>query len=149
MKIVVSATGETLESQIDPRFGRCQYFLLVEAEGSEVKTVKAVPNEGAAQGHGAGIRAAQQVGNLGAEKIITGNLGPNAFNALTQLGLESYRATGVAKDAVDKLLKGELPKIATTVPDHFGMGGRGGGGGGGRGGFGRGAGRGAGLGGRW
>lgn len=122
MKIVISSTGETIDSDIDMRFGRCAYFLAVETENNEIKNVTSEKNQGAQQGHGAGISAAQQVGNMKPDKIITGNLGPNASSALNQLGIEVYQASGNIKDAVMQLIEGKLPKLTDTAPGHFGMG---------------------------
>lgn len=121
MKIVISSTGETIDSDIDMRFGRCAYFLAVETENNEIKNVTAEKNKGAEQGHGAGIMAAQQAGNMKPDKIITGNLGPNASTAISQLGIEVYQASGNIKDAVMQLIEGKLPKLIDTAPSHFGM----------------------------
>ena len=55
MKIAISCTEDKIESLIDQRFGRCKYFLIVDVEDNEVKDVKAVENQGAIQGHGAGF----------------------------------------------------------------------------------------------
>ena len=118
MKIVVSSTGDNIDSQVDLRFGRCAYFLVVNVENSEIKSVSAVKNEGAAQPHGAGIRAAQQVGNMKPDKLITGNLGPNASGITNQLGIETFQASGSIKDAVMQLIEGKLPKLENIVPGH-------------------------------
>ncbi len=120
MKIVVSSTGDGIDSQIDMRFGRCAYFLTVDVEDNEIKSVSAVKNEGAAQAHGAGVIAAQQVGNMKPDKLITGNLGPNASGIINQLGIETYQASGNLKDAVMQLVEGKLPKLENIVPEHSG-----------------------------
>lgn len=122
MRIVVTSLGDSIESMVNPRFGRCQYFIVVDVENKEIKHVESVKNGGAAQAHGAGIMAGQLVGNLKPDKIITGNLGPNASRVLQQLDVEIYQASGKIKDAVHKLLEGKLPKLTQTVPGHFGMG---------------------------
>lgn len=122
MKIVVSSTGDTIESQVDMRFGRCLFFLVITVENNEIKNVEAVQNQGNVQGHGAGIVAAQQVANLKPDKIITGNLGPNASRVLEQIGSEIYHGSGTANDAVRLLLDGKLNKLNSSVPGHFGMG---------------------------
>ncbi|MBU0614459.1 MAG: NifB/NifX family molybdenum-iron cluster-binding protein, partial [Nanoarchaeota archaeon] len=121
MRIVISTDGKDLKSMVDQRFGRCRYFLVVETDGKEVKEVKAVENKGAVQGHGAGIAAAQQVGELKADKIITGNLGPNATQVLEELGIESYQGSGQAQKAVDELIEGKLNRISQTAESHAGM----------------------------
>ncbi|MCK4883890.1 MAG: hypothetical protein KAS30_03410 [Candidatus Diapherotrites archaeon] len=121
MKIAISTEKETLDSLIDQRFGRCKYFLIVELENEKTVDVKAVENQGTLQGHGAGIKAAQQLGELKIEAVITGNLGPNATNVLNQLGIKAYSASGTAKDAVEKLSQGALEKINKTAEPHAGM----------------------------
>ena len=58
MKIAVSASGKDLDSAIDPRFGRCAYFLVVETEDMGVEVFD---NENNSLGGGAGIQSAQFV----------------------------------------------------------------------------------------
>ena len=118
-KIAISSEGNTLESMIDQRFGRCKYFLVIEVENNKIKDVKAVENQGALQGHGAGIRAAQQVGEMRVKEIITGQLGPNATNVLEQLGITVYHASGTVKNAVGQLIKGNLNKITEIASDLY------------------------------
>ncbi|MBW2980515.1 hypothetical protein KY360_03800 [Candidatus Woesearchaeota archaeon] len=121
MKIAISSTEDKIESLIDQRFGRCKYFLIADVEDKKVKDVKALENEGALQGHGAGIKAAQQIGELGVEAVITGNLGPNATDVLGQLGIKAYHASGSAKEAIEKFIKGELDEISEVAQPHSGM----------------------------
>lgn len=144
LKVAVSATGEDLDAQIDPRFGRCQYFIIVDTESMDYE---AIPNESAMASGGAGIQAAQTVVGRGVEAVITGNVGPNAFQTLSASGIKIITGVGgIVRDAVDKFKKGELEGTSSpTVPGHFGMGG-GMGGGAGRG-MGRGPGGGRGRGG--
>jgi len=126
MKICVTATANTLDAQIDPRFGRCSYFIIVD---SETMQFEAIPNMAAGASGGAGIQAAQTIANKNVKLLITGNVGPKAFQALAAAGIEV--ATGVfgtAREAVEKYKNGELSKTGSpTVGGHFGMGGRGGG----------------------
>ena len=126
MKICVTATAKTLDAQIDPRFGRCSYFILVD---SETMQFEAIQNVAAGASGGAGIQAAQTIANKGVKLLITGNVGPNAFGALSAAGIEAVTgASGTVREALEKFKRGELNKTgAPTVGDHFGMGGRGGG----------------------
>lgn len=121
MKICVTAVSDKLDSQVDPRFGRCQYFLIVNSETMESK---AIPNESSYAAHGAGIQAAQTVANSGVEMVITGNVGPNAFNVLSATGIKIVTgASGSVRDAVEKYKKGELQEIGSpTVGGHSGRG---------------------------
>lgn len=80
MKICVTATGDTFDAAIDPRFGRAPYFMIVD---SEDMSFEAVNNTAAGAMSGTGIQAAQTVASKGAKLVITGNVGPNAFQALS------------------------------------------------------------------
>lgn len=147
-KIVISTQPPGgLESLVDPRFGRCSSFTVVSVIGSEIKEEKVIPNAAMNAFGGAGIQAAQTVASLGANVIITGNVGPNAFNALQQTGLQIAISGPIkVREAVKNLIDGKLQIVSSsTVGLHAGMGmgmGRGMGGGRGRGmGGGRGQGR--------
>lgn len=134
MKVVVSSTGPTLDSAVDPRFGRCEFFVLVDTEDMKAEGIENAARESMG---GAGIKAAQQVGALGAEAIITGNIGPNAYDVLKQSKIKIFTgASGTVREAVGMFKKGQLknPTEATNGP----MKGVGGGGGMGGGGMGRG-----------
>ena len=126
MKICVTATANSLDAQIDPRFGRCSYFILVD---SETMQFEAVPNMAAGASGGAGIQAAQAIASKGVKLLITGNVGPKAFQALAAAGIEiATGAFGSVRESIEKYQRGELSKAgAPTVGGHFGMGGRGGG----------------------
>ena len=126
MKICVTATANTLDAQIDPRFGRCSYLIIVD---SETMQFEAILNMAAGATGGAGIQAAQPIAKKGVKLLITGNVGPNAFGALSAAGIEIVTgAFGTVREAVEKFKRGELTKIgAPTVDSHFGIGGKGGG----------------------
>ena len=121
MKICISATGTTLESNVDPRFGRCQNFIFVD---SETMDFESVGNPAFTAGGGAGIQAAQLVVNKGTAIVLTGNVGPNAFQALQAAGIKIVTGiSGTVKEAVEKFKKGEVQFTgAPTVGSHFGMG---------------------------
>ena len=80
MKIAITAKGKTLDSEMDPRFGRAKYFLLVDPETLALEVVENKQNLGLPQG--AGIQAAQTVVENGAQAVLTGNCGPKAFKVL-------------------------------------------------------------------
>jgi len=121
VKIAVSAVGETLESQMDKRFGRCPYFLIVD---SETMNFEVMPNAAAGAMGGAGIQAAQSLASKGVKAVITGNVGPNAFQTLTAAGINIVvGVSGTVREAVEKFNRGELRNTRTpTVRGHFGMG---------------------------
>ena len=121
MKIAISSDGDTVESIIDQRFGRCKYFLIIEIDDNKIVKVDAIENKGAIQGHGAGIQAAQQIGELNIKAVITGNLGPNATDVLSKLSIKAYHSDGIAKEAVEKFIKGKLKEISEITAPHSGM----------------------------
>lgn len=137
MKIAVSATNGTLDAQIDPRFGRCSHFIFVD---SETMRFEAVQNVSQNASSGAGIQAAQMVGNQGAEIVLTGRVGPNASQVLSSLGIRIITGiSGTVREAVENFKSGQLKGTsAPTGSTGFGAGrgsgrGRGMGRGGGRG----------------
>ena len=134
---VSSSQPGGLEAQVDGRFGRCPFFTLVEVIDGSIKQLEVVENGGMNAMGGAGMQAAQLVGNKKANVVITGHLGPNAYTALSSLGMKMIiGATGMTvKQAVEAFLNGTLKETnQATVQSHFGMGGGGGRGmGGGRG----------------
>jgi len=145
MKICVTSTGPSMDAPVDPRFGRCQYFMIVDSETMEYE---AMPNPSIGASGGAGIQAAQTVSGKGVGAVVTGNLGPNATQTLGAAGIQMVTgASGTVRDAVEQYKSGRLQQITgPTVPEYSGLGGAGAGAGAGMGG-GRGMGRGGGRGG--
>jgi len=121
MKICVSASSDSLDANVDSRFGRCPYFMIVDSETMEFS---AISNDSTNAAHGAGIQAAQTVVNMGAKVVITGNVGPNAFNVLSATGIKIVTgASGSVKEVVEKYKSGQLKETGNpTVGGHFGMG---------------------------
>jgi predicted Fe-Mo cluster-binding NifX family protein len=110
----VTSTGEGLNSQVDPRFGRAAMFVMVDTETGETKNADNAAGVGAAQG--AGIQAAETISRLGADCLVTGHCGPKAFRALQAAGIEIYTgASGTVTEAVEQLKSGELR--LTSDPD--------------------------------
>ena len=123
MKIAVSSKGKDLDSLIDPRFGRCAYFLLVETGDMSFEVFN---NQSIALGGGAGIQSAQFISSKGAQAVITGNCGPNAVKTLTTAGIEVFLGnTGIVKEVLQKYKNGKLTStnIANTS-EYNGLGGR-------------------------
>lgn len=121
MRVCVSATGDSLDAPVDPRFGRCPYFIIVNLE---TMRFEAVPNVASGAMSGAGIQAAQIITSKGVKVVITGNVGPNAFQALSAAGIKILTgAYGTVKEAIEKYERGELKEIRSpTVGGRFGMG---------------------------
>ncbi len=120
MKIAITSSGDNLDSQMDPRFGRCQYFMIVDPDTMDFE---AMQNESAMASGGAGIQAAQTIVNVGINAVITGNVGPNAFEVLSAAGIETMTgASGTVRHALELYKSGSLQSAAgATVSSHAGM----------------------------
>ncbi|NLG43572.1 MAG: dinitrogenase iron-molybdenum cofactor biosynthesis protein [Phycisphaerae bacterium] len=120
MKIAVTATAPSLDSPLDPRFGRCPYFLLID---SDTLGFQAVENSSQALGQGAGIQAAQLVANQGVMHVLTGHCGPNAHQALTAAGIGVIVGCGgTVRQAVEQFRAGQLQTAGgPDVASHSGM----------------------------
>lgn len=118
MKIAISATGKTVENLLDMRFGRCEYFQIHDIENGEVKVLE---NEGQNASGGAGIAASNQLIEEKIDVIITGNLGPNAFEIIEKEGVKAYKCSNIAISSVlEKYKNGELEEIKISGPAHHG-----------------------------
>ncbi|MBW1699791.1 MAG: NifB/NifX family molybdenum-iron cluster-binding protein [Deltaproteobacteria bacterium] len=120
MKIAVTVTENHLEAKVDPRFGRCPYFLVVDTDTMEFE---AVENPNVALGGGAGIQSAQLMAEKGVKFVLTGNCGPNAHRTLSAAGIDIIiGCSGVAKDTVEQFKAGQLSAAeAPNVASHFGI----------------------------
>jgi len=107
MKIAVTSTGIDLDSQVDPRFGRAAYILIVDSETFDFEVLDNKENVNALKG--AGIQAACMVSDKSAEVLLTGFCGPNAFKTLkaAKIGVAND-ASGSVRDAVEAYLNGKL-----------------------------------------
>lgn len=120
MKIAVSSTGRELTSQVEPRFGRSPYFVLIDPETRQFETIEN-PNVNAMGG--AGIQTAQLVANNGIEVVLTGSCGPNAFQILQAAGVKVIiGVVGTINDAVERYTSGQYtPTSNPNVASHFGV----------------------------
>mgnify|MGYP001030633463 CR=1 FL=1 len=124
MRIIISADGNSLDAPASPVFGRCPTYILVDTTTSEFQ---ALANPAMNQGGGAGIQAAQFVVRQGVQGVLTGNLGPNAFDVLQAAGIPAYAVLeGTVRHALEAFAAGRLqPLSAANVAAHAGMGGGG------------------------
>ena len=124
MKVAISSSGKDLNAELDPRFGRCSHFLIIETDNMNVE---AFVNENASLGGGTGIQSAQFVVSKGAQSVITGNCGPNAMQTFSAAGVQVHVGqSGMIKDIVESYKNGELtPTAEANTPLHAGMGGMG------------------------
>jgi len=121
LKICVTASEKSLEAQMDPRFGRCRYFIIVDPETGEFE---ALDNMAISAPHGAGIQSAQTLVNKGVEAVITGYVGPNAYRFLTAAGVKVITGvTGTVREVVERYRRGSLqPTAGSVAPTHYGAG---------------------------
>jgi predicted Fe-Mo cluster-binding NifX family protein len=115
MKIAVTSTGPGIDSSVDERFGRARYFVVVDLDTENAETVDNTSNMEAMQG--AGIQAAQEVVRQGARWILTGHVGPKAFQALSTAGISiGTGAAGTVRETVDRFKAGDFtPAEAADV----------------------------------
>jgi predicted Fe-Mo cluster-binding NifX family protein len=121
MKIAVTAAGPNLDDRMDPRFGRCSYFILIDPY---TLSFEAVENSNIALSGGAGIQSAQFMAEKGVSVVLTGSCGPNAFQVFNAANIQVVTGVdGVIRDAVEKFKSGSLSHADTpNVEAHFGMG---------------------------
>jgi predicted Fe-Mo cluster-binding NifX family protein len=117
MRICITAQGRDLKAPVDPAFGRAPFFLFVDPETRETEVVENRPGA-----HGAGVQAAQLISEKGASVLITGNVGPNAYQGLSAAGIKVYLgAARTVQAALEDYEAGRLPQtVAPTRPGHGG-----------------------------
>jgi len=112
-----------LDALVDHRFGRCSVFTIVDAEDGHINNVEILKNPALNQSSGAGIYAAQTIANKDCKVVVTGRLGPNAYDSLNRLGIRMYMAPigMTVKSIVESYFKGELiPYTGSTAPAKSG-----------------------------
>ncbi len=106
MRVAVTATGRSLDAAVEPRFGRCACFLLVE---TDTMAFEVVENTGQRLGAGAGTRSAQLMAQRGARAVLTGNCGPNAHETLGAAGIEVFvDCSGTVTEVIKRFTSGQL-----------------------------------------
>ena len=121
MKICITSEGNTLDSQVDSRFGRCQYFIIVNTDTLEFD---AIQNPNIEAMGGVGIQSAQLLASKKVCAVLTGNVGPNAFQTLSAAGIDIYTGiSGSVKEAIEAYKSGKLKKTEfPNVGSKFGIG---------------------------
>ena len=113
MKVAISATGNTLDSMVDPRFGRAAWFLIVDTNSKQL--IEAIDNTtGKEAAHGAGISAAALVADKGVKAVLTGRVGPKAMPVLDKAGV---RAVNDISGSVQEAISNFSGTTATTAPE--------------------------------
>ena len=120
MKIAITSMGAKLKNKIDPRFGRCHYFILFDTETTKFE---AIENTGAQGMGGVGIQSGQIMADKGVETVLTGSCGPNAFQTLQAAGIKVITgASGTVQEAIDKFKSGDYKVVSqANAPAHSGM----------------------------
>jgi predicted Fe-Mo cluster-binding NifX family protein len=122
MKVAIAATGETLDSQASPVFGRSSHMIVVDIVDKDFKDFKAIPNPAATEAS-AGIKTARLVGDEKAQALISGSVGPNAFEVLKQLEIKTYQMVpGTVEENLTLLSQGKLEELTPSAPQGRGMG---------------------------
>lgn len=109
--IAISSSSEDLEGDVDNRFGRCQYFLLVSINEGNIASFKAIKNTKADMRGGAGIAVAQMIADHNIDGIITGNMGPRAIDVLRQFQIPAYQASGSKREAIQLFIENKLTQL--------------------------------------
>lgn len=120
MKVCVTSEGGSLDSKVDSRFGRCQYFMFVD---TDTLAFEAVQNPNIEAMGGAGIQSGQFVTEKQVKAVLTGNVGPNAFQTLQSAGIDVITGvSGTVQEAIEKYKKGELKSAqGSSVSSKFGL----------------------------
>ncbi|MBU1048995.1 NifB/NifX family molybdenum-iron cluster-binding protein [Candidatus Bipolaricaulota bacterium] len=118
MKICITTSGKDLDAQVDTVFGRARYFLLVDSDTLEAEAIENVPGA-----HGAGVQAAQAMADRAVGIVLTGNVGPNAFQGLTAAGIQVHiGAKGTARDTLAAYKAGTLQTAGDPTSQGHGGG---------------------------
>ena len=120
MKICITSQGKDLDSAVDPRFGRAQYFLAVDVDSLNFEVIE---NQNANGTGGVGIQTGRLMAEKGIECILTGNIGPNASQTLQAAGIPfCLGATGTIREAVEQYKQGKLsPSSGPNVDSKSGL----------------------------
>jgi len=122
MRVAISSTGNTLESESSSMFGRCPYYLVVDTETMEFE---ALSNPAVNASGGAGVRASQFVLEQEVGAVLTGRVGPNAMKVFNSADTEIYKTEGGSvEEEVNKYKAGKLEQLTSAGRSHAGMGGK-------------------------
>lgn len=120
MKIAISSSGDTQKAKVDPRFGRCRFFLLYDESSG---AYQAIGNSARSAGGGAGVKAAEAIVQNDAEALLTGNIGPKAFAVLRSSNVRVVTdVAGTVAEAVKMFLDRRYAEAeAPSVNAHHGL----------------------------
>ncbi len=125
MKVAIASRGDNLESLASPIFGRCAYFIIAEVENGKIEGFESLINAAVAESGGAGIKAAQIVANKNINALISGSVGPNAYDLLKQVGIKMYQIKeGSVEQNIHLFFENKLEELPSANMSK-GRGGRG------------------------
>ncbi len=114
MKVAICARKGNLQAEMDDRFGRAEYFVMVDTESG---TEEIVRNPSLTLGSGAGVQSAQLLSDRGIQTLIAGNIGPKAARALQAAGIRAYRPKfKTVSENLQALKRGELQQVSDATP---------------------------------
>ena len=114
MRIAITSQGPDLKSQVDPRFGRARYLIVIDTETDKSSALDNSRNLNAAQG--AGIQTVKDLVNEGVDAVVTGHVGPKAQEALEASQVQVFLgASGTVQDALGELEAGQLTPLSKTA----------------------------------
>lgn len=109
MIVAISVKSDSPEAKIDLRFGRCNYFTIIDTETNDISFIKNHSKDS-----GSGINAANTVLNAKIDTVIVGNIGPKAFQVLNKADITIYEGfEGTINDNMEKLKNGALNKLSS------------------------------------
>ena len=123
MKICITSQGVDLDANVDPRFARCKYFIITDTDADEFE---AIENSNVRLAGGAGVQAGQLMASKEVKAVLTGNVGPNAFNTLNAAGIVVYtNVSGTVREAIELYKENKLHAAGgSSVQAKFGLSGR-------------------------
>ena len=106
MKVGISSSGTTFESNVGPRFGKCRYFIIYDTDSGIFSYIE---NQERQVIEGGGIKVAHMISDMEVDSVITGNIGPNAYGVLSSDLIEVYSGvTGTVENAINRFKNDEL-----------------------------------------
>ncbi len=121
MKVGISSSATTLESTVDPRFGKCPYFIIYDTDSGIFSYIE---NQERQVTEGGGIKVAHMISDMEVDSVITGNIGPNAYGVLSSDLIEVYSGvTGTVENAINRFKNDELELASESdAPPYSGTG---------------------------
>lgn len=103
---------KTIDGNVSDVFGRCPYFIIAEIKKQKIERTEVLENKSTDQVSGAGISAAQFMAEKNVKAVITGNVGPRAFDILKQFNIEVYSGSGTIKEILQQFIDRKLKKVS-------------------------------------